>query len=301
MLFTGYPFSLSLFFLLPLDTNPSISGNSKILKFNLSLLSVSEKIVSIQLVLKQSNHTTLTYGAELYEMIGESRKQSNLLDSGEYSGQWHTLQVQGIEDSVTDGVRRNYNLALYITSSDGEAAEMQDILRTIKPMLLVYTNDLDWMATEMEMEVEKKGVNEESSHFGDESWQAKNKRAKRTTDGSANPAEPTLGQMALLSCRKQVAPPRTLQMLWETYTIISPFNLKFSFCYGTCNSPLSTPLVDQYNNHAKLRALIAPGTPPITPCCIHNQTTTIQLIYQSVITGIVSTTSYVKVVSCRCM
>ena len=67
-----------------------------------------------------------------------------MLDSGEYSGQWHTLQVQNIEDSINaDSLRRNHHLALSITTDDGESMGLQDILRTIKPMLLVYTNTLD--------------------------------------------------------------------------------------------------------------------------------------------------------------
>ena len=83
----------------------------RILKFNLSSLSLSDKIASIQLVLKQSSSIPSSYVSQLYEIIGNSTKQI-MLDSGEYPGQWHTLQVQNIEDFINaDSLRRNYHLA----------------------------------------------------------------------------------------------------------------------------------------------------------------------------------------------
>ena len=172
-----------------------MSDDFRILKFNLSSLTFSDKIASIQLGLKQSRSNTSSYVSQLYEIIGNSTKQI-MLDTGEYSGQWHTLQVQNIEDSINaDSLRRNYHLALSITTDDGESMGLQDILRTIKPMLLAYTNSLDWLGKKVKLEIERMGAErmeaikrqerkeDETSIVGEGSWKTKKER-RRNTDRS---------------------------------------------------------------------------------------------------------------------
>ena len=290
-----------------------MSDDFRILKFNLSSLSLSDKIASIQLVLKQSRSTTSSYVSQLYEIRGNSTKQI-MLDSGEYSGQWHTLQVQNIEDSINaDSLRRNYHLALSITTDDGESMGLQDILRTIKPMLLVYTNTLDWLGKEVKLEIERMEAErieaikrqekneDETSIVGEGSW--KTKKERRNTDISLQTGTPqNLDGLRHLSCRKQSTSSLDLK-LSETYTVTYPTQLNFSFCYGTCTSPLQVGQTHLYSNHAKLIALIAPHLARIriSPCCIPHEMTTIPVIYQSTITQTFIMTSFPVVVSCRCM
>ena len=277
-----------------------MSDDFRILKFNLSSLSLSDKIASIQLVLKQSRSTTSSYASQLYEIRGNSTKQI-MLDSGEYSGQWHTLQVQNIEDSINaDSLRGNYHLALSITTDDGESMGLQDILRTIKPMLLVYTNTLDWLGKEVKLEIERMEAEQmeaikrqernedETSIVGEGSWNTKKER--RNTDISRQTGTPhNIDGLRHLSCRKQSTSSLDLK-LSETYTVTYPTQLNFSFCYGTCTCPLQVGQTHLYSNHAKLIALIAPhlARTRISPCCIPHEMTTIPVIYQSTITQLSS-------------
>ena len=238
-----------------------MSDDFWILKFNLSSLSLSDKIASIKLVLKQSRSNISSYVLQLHETIGNSTKQI-MLDSEEYSGQWHILQVQNIEDSINaDSLRRNYHLALSITTDDGESMRLQDILRTIKPMLLVYTNSLDWLGKEMKLEIERMEAErmeaikrqerneDETSIVGEGSWKTKKERRENTDRSHQTGTPHNLDGLRHLSCRKQSTISLDV-MLSDTYRVTNPTHLNFSFCNGTCTSPLQVGQMHLYRNHA---------------------------------------------------
>lgn len=237
------------------------------------------------------------------------RKQINLLDSGEYYGQWHTLQVQRVQDSKDNGSgNRNYHLALSMTTEDGQSIGMGDILRNIKPMLLVYTNDLDWLGRKAGRRRDK---NEGGLSFREGSRMAEKERSKRSiteTAGSSSTGgtELTLDEKKQMPCRKHEAPSSfdiTLAWLGDFDVLLAPAKLNFSFCHGTCNQPNNAALADLYNNHAKLMAMAAPelALEGVAPCCVTNETSTIAVYLQSILDEVVSVTSYPTVESCRCL
>ena len=173
-----------------------------------------------------------------------------MLDSGEYSGQWHTLQVQNIEDSINaDSLRRNYHLALSITTDDGESMGLQDILRTIKSMLLVYTNTLDWLGKEVKLAIERmeeermeaikrqEKNEDETSIVREGSWKTKKEKRRNTYRSHQTVAPHNLDGMRNLSCRKQSTSSLDV-MLSDVYNISHSIKL-FLLLWDLYQSPSS--------------------------------------------------------------
>ena len=252
----------------------------------------------MQLVLKHDS-TPLPYKIKLHEIIGRKRvKKVKLLDSGEFHGLWHTFDVMNVEDSK-DKVngKRNYQIALSMTTQSGRKVGMRRILKNIKPMLLVYTNDLDWMGLHSREIIE--GAEPEMRRKLSRS-QLKSERGKRSTSEQA-----TLQQKAEGPCSRHVVSssvdvvPLFLGIFNQ---LILPATLDFSFCHGTCNSPTHPETADMYNNHAKYMALSSPrlALEGVAPCCVPNETETISVKTKSTLDNVYSVNSYPVVKSCRC-
>ena len=143
---------------------------------------------------------------------------------------------------------------------------------------------------------------DETSIVREGSWKTKKERRRNTERRNQTAAPHNLDGMRNLSCRKQSTSSLDV-MLSDTYRVTYPTQLNFSFCYGTCTSPLQVGQMHLYSNHAKLIALIAPhmACTRISPCCVPHEMTTIPVIYQSTIIQTFIMTSFPVVVSCRCM
>ena len=264
----------------------------------MSSLSSYDKIVSIQLVLKQE---TDLISLRLYEIIGdEPRKLIDLLDTGEYSGRWQTLEVHSVKDSIDrNSGNRNYHLTLSMTTEDGELLGVEDVLTTIKPMLLVYTNDLNWLGSKVDVMPMMKKSNQNPSMEEESQQIIENKKRSVNNELDSGESSPSssLEQMKLLSCRRQVAPPTfDLTLIWpgEDRILLRPTKVELSFCYGSCNTPSDDTLFDL---RARMQFLTG-GI--IAPCCVPGNTTSISLTFQNLITTVVSLTSFPNVVYCLC-
>ncbi len=249
----------------------------------------------MQLVLKQDNASD-PYTVTLYEVIAEkSVKAVRVLDSGEYHGQWHTLDIQDVEDSK-DKVNgnRNYQLALALTSKNGRKMGMERVLTSIKPMLLVYISDLNWM----EEFKHRNEVRDKENVKRSLSKRHSNKvRRRRST-------ELTLEQKGQRMCAPYYLPSSfdvARFVLGPLNTLVSPSSLRFSFCHGACNTPTSISEAHLYNNHARFMALAAPDLAGTSPCCVQNDTIPISVVYNSSVTNYLTMITYNEVTSCRCL
>jgi len=279
---------------------PSRGGKqNRILKFNLSSLSSTDRIQAVQLVLKQ-NSTRSPYIVRLYEIYGgKSVKRVELLDSGEYHGQWHTIDVLNFEDykDLVSG-KRNYQLALQLINRNGSKIGLENTLRSIKPMLVVYTNDLNRMGRLSRPENEGRRENVKRSL----KYDFKRQRGKRSVAASQS-----LQEKAKSPCTVHVTPPSmdVVVSLYGIYNnLISPATLDFTFCHGSCNSPRRIDLRHMYTNHATLMALTStPKLASAGPCCVPNATDTILVMLESTQNthNYVTMISFPQVLSCRCL
>ena len=277
------------------------SGRNRILTFNLSSLSSTDEIQAVQLVLKQQNSTRTPYTMRLFEIIvGKSVKNIQLLDSGEYHGQWHVIDVLKFVDSkdLMSG-NRNYQLALRLTNKNGSKNGLQRILRSLKPMLVVYTNDLNRMA--QFSRPENTGRRENAKRSLDKFSFKKKMRGKRSAPTSSQ----SLQEKAKAPCMVHVTPPSVdvVVSLYGVFSdLISPAALNFTYCHGTCNSPTRLDLRHLYTNHATLLALYS--TPELAnagPCCVPDATDTIPVTLQYTFNTLASVIQFPVVQSCRCL
>lgn len=236
---------------------------------------------------------------EIISSIGESEVDLKLLDSGEYIGEWHTLRVLNMVDSVDPSSgRRNYRLLLSVGSSEEEGAG--DILRRVKPMLLVYTNRV-----ELEVAIGGGGAGSEMhqrrSALGyprrkSSRFQQQQQRGKRSVESPGTAAgtngiqiSPSLSDLRQLSCRRQARSITFEQFGWpgQDSLVLSPSDrhLPYAFCYGRCNQPLEQDpeLRSLYGNHAVLMALARPDLVDggVVPCCVPKEYTAIKVIFVS--------------------
>lgn len=291
--------------LISLDISASsVSDNSRTLQFNLSSVDSADEITAIDLVLKQplSSHT---YKTNLHEMSGEgSEMDLKLLDSsGEYEGEWHTLSVQNVQDTVdkVSGVR-NYQLLLSL--SGGGEAEMSQVLHEVKPMLLIYTNDRRHTAEQAAATTPTSPTTRRAApSIRITKGRRLNRRQRRQV---VVEPEPTLAELGKLSCRRQTKTISFSKLGWpgSRYTVITPgLDVNFTFCHGLCNDPIHSQLGRMYNNHARLMSLTEPelAEARVTPCCVQDESTPIEVTYHSRITHVTIMTTIPHVNSCRCL
>lgn len=267
----------------------------------------ADDIAAIDLVLKQPLGSG-THKTRLHEMSGEgSEMELKLLDSGESEGEWHTLSVQNVEDSVdkVSGVR-NYQLLLSMSLSEGEEggeeAEMSEVLHQVKPMLFIYTNDRRHTT---EQAAEATPTSPTTTRRAAPSARATKGRHRSRRQVVVQP-EPTLAELGKLSCRIQQKTISFTKLGWPGtgYTVITPGpDVNFTFCHGQCNDPLHSQLEHMYNNHARLMSLTEPALAEagVTPCCVPDESVPIEVTFHSTITHVTTMTTIPHVNTCRCL
>lgn len=296
---------------------------SRTLDFNLSAIGLSKKIVAANLVLKQ-NVTAPSYTVSLHEVTRESSTgeesdvELNLLDAGEYSGQWHTLHVQNAVDSIdTSSGRRNYKFIL--SASSGNNATTSDVLRSVKPMLLVYTSDA---ANEIISTPGRTPIPLPPTRTGDEalpsapppppssgfnrdvpSGDSKRKQQERRRQRTRR----SLSEDTSQPCAKHEINMSFSQLGWpgDSYSVLlpSPSQAKVTYCAGTCTRPLALQEREKYNNHGIMLSLALPNIVQggVAPCCVPlNYTTPVQVVYRSTRPGFNAVDSLPVIDRCVC-
>lgn len=289
--------------------------NSRTLRFNLSNdITPADKIVAIDLVLKQAPGAS-SYKTHLHEISGDGMDMDlKLLDSGDYSGEWHTLHVQNFVDSV-DGTsgRRDYRLLLSISGGEGAG----DVLHRVKPMLLIYSNDqdqgvegeyADWEApsASRNMAAHSRSRSKESRQEDGRSRSGYSHRRRRrevtSASSESNSRSLSLSDMQSLSCQRQVRVVSFHDLGWPgsaLYDVLSPSRARFSFCAGTCADPYNQGTTN-YTNHAKMVSLTQPRLEGVTPCCVPTQYKAVRTTYASKFSGVTTMTTYPNAISCGC-
>ena len=238
------------------------------------------------------NNSSSTYKIQLHEITGNgSEIDLKLLDTGEYSGEWYTLYIQNVVDSIdASSKRRNYQLVLSLSRDEGPIST--DLLKKIKPMLLVYINDIS---------IPESTTNQERGEVSSGDKNIQMRTGQRTRREA--PSEPTLEELKQLHCRKHVRTLSFKELGWpgEEHDVISPSVATFSFCGGICNNPYYPDFREQYNNHAIFTTLARPDLAEagIAPCCVPDETNVIGVQY--VRHKLISETTYSNVQSCRCL
>ena len=172
---------------------------------------------------------------------------------------------------------------------------MKDLLETIQPMLMVYSNDIDNI-----------GGTESTEEDSNPS-----QRRKREIVGGADEEEsgvvvvPSLEELKTLSCRRHVRTMQFSQLGWpgSRYIVTTPREARFSFCYGTCDSPLEAETSHQYSNHATIVGLASPelAGAGLSPCCVPKNTRAIRVVFESKINShMIYVRSMPDVTSCQC-
>ena len=278
----------------------SVSDNSRTLHFNLSnIIKPTMRILAVDLVLKQTPGAS-SYGTHLHEITGDDTDMDlKLLDSGMYRGGWHTLRVKNLVDSV-DGAsgRRNYELLLSI--SGGEEAE--DVLRKAKPMLLIYTNDLEvggspYGAADMgatndrdESRSRTRSRTKESREEYGESQSASEESHRRRRRAASPASSP---------CQKHSVLTNYSQLGWPVDSrVLSGNTVRFHFCSGSCALSLN-PSSTSYSNHAKLLAHSVLRS-HVAPCCVPIEYTPVPIRYVDLYSRFMTITTYPVASSCGC-
>lgn len=315
-----------------------MTDDSRTLQFNLSSLSTADNIVAVNLVLKRPANLP-PYKAHLHEVLGGGaggeEVDLKLLDAGEHLGEWHTIQVRDMVDSVdrTSGWR-NYRLILSISGGGGEGSS--NILHSIKPMLLVYTNDANLTTTAANlpgddaspgirpgtaMPTQGRGTPAATSarSKGSRQQDATTTRRKRSTDLSASGEEGsemagTQGQQTPLEtlstqhCQKVIRRRLTFEELgWpgSSFVVLAPPTIDFSFCYGLCNRADAIEYQNLYTNHARVLKASNPELTDegvVTGCAPASYTPTPrEVTYMSSVSKIITMTTIPDITSCRCL
>lgn len=292
----------------------AVTDNSRTLQFNLSSsIDAADKITAIDLVLKQEAGVS-SYETHLHEISGDEDTELKLLDSGVYRGEWHTLHVQNLMDSV-DGTsgKRNYNLLLSVSGGAGEGTD--DLLRRVKPMLLIYTNDMNRTGGETVPTHDGYPVigRDRSGFSSSKEYRSRDPRTRsneqddtqsnrRRRNAGGESGTMSLAEKRQLTCRVQETTTTFGEdgMGWpgSQYMVLTPSVARFSFCLGTCNDPFSTTV--NYTNHAKLIGLNQPDLADITPCCVALEFTPLPIMYVSLVSRVTTMTTYPIARSCRC-
>ncbi len=286
------------------------------LQFNLSSLSVSDTIVTVHLVLKQPPNIP-SFKTHLHEIVGESslKHDLKLLDSGEWEGQWHTLHVENMVDAIdSTNRRRNYRLAISISSSEKNSPDEEDLLHMMKPMLLVYTNSLNQtsesLGTKSPPSLGRNNMGSNVREKDSRTQQGPAIRRRRSvtgteSQGAPSVAEPTLDELAQLPCQKNIRMMTFAELGWpgSSNEVLVPTEAQFSFCHGRCNLPSHPDYQHQYTNHAKVISLaradlVGEG---IAPCCVPIEYNPIEVSYRNIYTGVIVMTSLPDITSCQCL
>lgn len=291
----------------------SVQDNSRVLQFNLSSMGMGNKIVAIDLVLKQTRGAP-TLKTQLHEMWGEEADLNlKLLDSGEYNGQWHTLHVQSAVDSVdsTSG-ERNYRLLLSVSGGKDDD-KMEEVLRRVKPMLLIYTNEVNMTYESVDTSTDRTTAASTRSKSSRQQHGGRGIRRRKSVGTAPNPAssgpvnsQPSLAEMKKLHCRRQTRTMTFEQLGWPgtQFVVLTPHSAVFSFCTGHCNQPIHPPSSGGstfYSNHAKIISLGQPKLAGIAPCCVPMEISPIEVTYYSRFTRVIVMTSFPDVSSCGCL
>lgn len=302
---------------LPADISATaVTDGSRTLSFNLSdSMGAVDKIAAVDLVLKQTSELSgSSYRVHLHEISGdETDMDLKLLDSGEYTGKWHTLHVQNLVDNVDSATgKRNYRLLLSV-SGEGEAS----LLGMLKPMLLIYTIEnqtgedsvLSPVDTGMPVRTRSRGSSSRSrskeSRQQHERDSGRGNRRRRDVSGAqATESTVSLQELKTLSCRKHTRTMTFAELGWpgSAFQVMSPKTAKFTFCYGTCNRPHQANTVS-YTNHAKLVSLTRPelANEGIAPCCVPMEYRPIPITRVSKTSHVIIMTTYPDATSCRCL
>lgn len=268
----------------------------------------TDRIAAIDLVLKQAPGAS-PYKTHLHEISGdETDMELKLLDSGEYDGEWHTLHVQNLVDSI-DGASGKKNYKLLLSVSGGEDEGMDDLLQRVKPMLLIYTNDLNRtgeepMADEGHQVMGRASAgssrSKDSRSRSRQQYSTRRQRRRRDASEASSSSGLSLAQMKALSCRVQERRVTYQELGYpgSLHVVLSGTVTTFAFCYGTCNDPFSSAV--NYTNHAKLIGLTLMQD-SVAPCCVPNEFTPTPITYVSIFSSVITMTTYPNARSCQCM
>lgn len=274
------------------------------------------KILAIDLVLKQTPGTSV-YRTSLHEITeDETDIDLKLLDSGLYRGDWHTLHVENLVDSMDGGSgRRNYKLLLSI--SGGEEAE--DILRRAKPMLLIYTNDLSQtgevgsydaaadLGTTRDRDDSRSRTRtrsrskESREEYGQSRSRQSHRRQRRDVPSeSTTSATPTGTHSQSEPCQKYSTTTSFAQLGWPgpvTYKVLFPGEnaARFDFCAGTCLQSSNNDTTD-FTNHATLIS----RTLQSHVCCVPTEYTPVPIKYTGRFSRVLIVATYPIARSCGC-
>ena len=284
-----------------------------------------DTIVAVDLVLKQPPNVP-SYRTQLHEIIGEgslSRQNLKLLDTGDWDGEWHTLHVENMIDSMDAASnRRNYRLSLSVSANGkggspqkGKPLQEWEVLQMVKPMLLVYTNDFNLssenLGTRSPPAVGRNNMAMENVRAKETHVKQRSIRSRRSVTGAQQPepaqsmSEPSLDELASRPCQRNVRTLSFAELGWpgNEEVVIAPSIAQFSFCHGGCNRANDPRYADQYTNHAKILSitksdLLAAG---ILPCCVPVEYNPIEVTYRNIYTDIVTMTTLPDISSCQCM
>ena len=296
---------------------PSVMDDFRTLQFNLSSLSTADDIIAIDLVVKQLANVP-AYKTQLHEVIaGESEDAGTdlkLVHEGEHEGgAWHTIHVQNVVDSrdLFSG-DRNYQLVLSLSSE--QELPVGDVLHSIKPMLLVYTNDANVTTpdsgtgpgTATPTQGRSTPGSSRTKGARDDTSIRRRRRRREATVTPQSASLPTLDSLGAQHCRKEVRTMSFQDLGWpgSDYEVVSPEVATFSFCYGLCDkandySHLGTP----YTSHARVLSMMKPELVAnrIAPGCAALDYKPTEVSYYSPITRVVTVTTMPDVTSCLCM
>ena len=266
-----------------------LPANKRELKFNLSSLMPSEKVVALELLIEvpEANSTPLQgYNITFYEFQYESGGWGFLAThpiiyntSAESAhDRWLTFNIINVNHSDTP-VRENYRLQIELTGKNlPPDAELISLLDNLAFKLITFTHDnqsLEHLAV-------PSGMGEEAG---------KKKRAAPTR----------LQTLAMEECSVQFHFSSYRELGWpgSDVHVITPTNANFSFCHGHCNSPYGNNH-QIYTRHAQITEYLNLSgerrTPP--PCCTPTKLIPESLIYMR--DTIISLTYVQSVESCGC-
>lgn len=150
-----------------------------------------------------------------------------------------------------------YEVILEITSPDGsiDDAELAEILKSLKPILVMYSYDSDLL----------------KNLFQAPNTNALNKRDVQNVPAPLEMTGPTLQQRKQEFCQVHTVNLTTFDpWISPNFEVINPDFPSMSFCYGHCRIDGQEENAKQITRHAKFVGRMNPNliTEEISPCCI---------------------------------
>ncbi len=247
-----------------------------------NFISSTQKLVAFRLVIPSCPSPSL-YQVNVYATTSSESPE----DSGSSREKYLDLNVE-IFDQLPFEANTMYQLVLEVTSPDGSMDDdaLADILKSLKPMLVVYSYDNNLLKN---------------------LFQTPNTKVLRKRDVQDVPPPTEFTGPTLEERKKEFCQVHTVNLTsfdpWidPNFEALNPGFASMSFCYGHCKSSVEN--AKRITDHAKFVGRMNPQLieAGISPCCIPTGYRMTKLEFRPVDNGnIIMTIIYNHVTSCRC-